>query len=190
MKQSLKWIGFVLFATFIGLALSVVFITRAGAQSPVTLVQRALMSVTPLPIPNTGWGGNGMMGPGMMGNSGGWGMGSGMHPQMMGGYGGWDYDAAPQGTPAPVDEELQLVATDLRFNPATITVKAGEAVRLIITNKDNVPHNLYSPEVPIAYHLIPARATQAVSFTAPTATGTYLAACTFHSGMTLEIVVK
>jgi plastocyanin len=127
------------------------------------------------------------MGSGMMGA-----YGSGHMGGMMGGYGGWGYGVAPQGTPAPVDEDAfaQLTATDFCFDPATITVKAGEAVRLVIANQDGVPHNLYSPDVPIAYTPLPAGVIRSATFTAPTATGTYLAVCTFHPGMTLEIVVK
>ncbi len=213
MKLFLKWTGFILFAVIIGLALSVAYIAGALAQSPVTVVQRALMQATP-PAAYSGpwgygyWGGYGQTGvytstqsqpyyaPGMMGRGMGPGMmgayGYGHMGGMMGGYGGWGYGVAPQGTPAPVDEDAfaQLTATDFRFDPATITVKAGEAVRLVIANQDSVPHNLYGPDVPIAYTLLPARVTQSVTFTAPTTTGTYLAACTFHPGMTLEIVVK
>ena len=110
----------------------------------------------------------------------------------VGGYGNWGYGykATPQDTLSPVDEEIQLTATDFRFDPATVTIKAGEAVRLVIANQDGVPHNLYSPNVPIAYTPLPAGVIRSATFTAPTATGTYLAVCTFHPGMTLEIVVK
>lgn len=213
MKLFLKWTWFILFAVIIGLALSVAYIAGASAQSPVAVVQRAITQATP-PAAYSGpwgygdWGGYGQTGvytptqslpyfgygAGMMGRGMGSGMmgsyGSGHMGGMMGGYGGWGYGVAPQGTPAPVDEEIKLTATDFRFDPATITVKAGEVVRLVIANKDSVPHNLYSPDVPIAYTLLPARVTQSVTFTAPTTTGAYLAACTFHPGMTLEIVVK
>ncbi|MBI3910734.1 MAG: cupredoxin domain-containing protein [Armatimonadetes bacterium] len=110
---------------------------------------------------------------------------------MMAGYDGWGYGyGAPQGTPVPVDEEIQLSATNFRFDPATVTVKAGEAVRLNIVNQDGVPHNLYGLDVPIAYALLPAGVSRAVTFTAPTTAGRYQAVCTFHPGMTLDIIVK
>jgi plastocyanin len=207
MKQFLKWIGFILFAVIIGLALSVAYIAGARAQSPVTVVQRAITRATP-PAALSGpwgygyWGGYGQTGvytstqsqpyyaPGMMGSGMMGAYGYGHMGGMMGGYGGWGYGVAPQGTPSSVDEEIQLTAADFRFDPAAITVKAGEAVRLVIANKDSVPHNFYSPDVPIVYTLLPGRGTQSVTFTAPTTPGTYLAVCTFHPGMTLEIVVK
>jgi plastocyanin len=215
MKQFLKWTGLILFAIIIGLALSVAYIASARAQSPVAVVQRAITQALPQaaysgPWGYGDWGGSGPtgvytptqslpyfgygagvmgrgMGPGMMGA-----YGSGHMGGMMGGYAGWGYGVAPQGTPAPVDEDAfaQLTATDFRFDPATITVKAGEAVRLVIANQDGIPHNLYSPDVPIAYTVLPAGVIRSATFTAPTAPGAYLAVCTFHPGMTLEIVVK
>jgi plastocyanin len=199
MKLLLKWTGVIFFAIFIGLALSMVYMASVRAQAPLPSLPNgggARQGDSPSGLTTStspyssmmGWDGQGyddngwgMMGSGMMGG--------GMHGGMMGGYGS-GYDAVPQGTPAPADEEIQLTATDLRFVPATITVKASETVRLVVANKDNVPHNLYSSEVPIAYRLFPARATQSINFTAPQVAGTYQAVCTFHPGMTLNIVVK
>jgi len=203
MTQTFKWTGLVLFAVAIGLALAVLFASGAQAESPVAVVQRAVVQPTPNPGP-AGYGYWGGYGPGMMGRGwsgyGSWGMGPGMMGSygyghmggMMGGYGGWGYGsgAAPQGTPILVDEEIQLKAANFRFDPATITVKAGETVRLVVANKDGAPHNLYSPEVALAYTLLPAGVVQSVTFTAPATPATYLAVCTFHPGMNLEIVVK
>ncbi len=215
MKQFLKWTGFTLFAVIIGLALSVAYISGARAQSPVAVVQRAITQAPP-PAAFSGpwgygdWGGYGQpgvytptqslpyfgYGAGMMGRGMGSGMmgayGSGHMGGMMGGYGGWGYGSGttPRGTAIPVDEEIQLEAANFRFDPATITVKAGETVRLVVANKDGAPHNLYSPEAALAYTLLPAGVVQSVTFTAPTTPGTYLTVCTFHPGMNLEIVVK
>ncbi len=198
MKHTIKWTGLVLFAAAIGLALAVLFVSGTQAQSPVAVVQRAVAQATPYPGPGSyGYGGgysSGMMGQGWSGyGNGGWGMGPGhmgVPGGMMGGY-GWGYsNAAPQGTPVPVDEEIQLSAAGFRFDPATVTVKTGETVRLTVANKDNVPHNLYGSNVAFAYTLLPAGVVQSVTFTAPTTPGTYLAVCTFHPGMSLEIVVK
>jgi plastocyanin len=183
MKQFAKWTGFVLLAVIIGLGLAVMFTAGVQAQSPAAVAQRAVTQATP--YPNTSpwgsktWGGWGMMGPRMYGG-------------MMGGYGGWGYGqgAAPQGTPVPADEEIQVTAVNYRFDPATISVKAGETVRLVVANKDGVPHNLYGPDVALAYTLLPAGVMQSLTFTAPPTPGTYLAVCTFHPGMSLEIVVK
>ena len=208
MKQFLKWTGFVLFATAIGLVLAIAFVASARAELPVAVVQRAVAQPTPSPyggrwgygdwrndgqtgvytptqsLPNGYFYGHG---PGMMGP-----YGHGHMGGMTGGYGGWGYgySATPQGTPIPVDEEIQLEAANFRFDPATINVKAGETVRLVVANKDGAPHNLYSPEAAFAYTLLPAGVVQSVTFTAPATPATYLAVCTFHPGMNLEIVVK
>ncbi len=191
MKQFLKWTGIILCAAMIGLVLAVAFTAGAQAQLPVAVVQHAATQATPYPYSRGPWGyvydgwgmGPGMMGPGMMG--------PGHMGGMMGGYGGWgNSNVAPQGTPAPVDEEIQLSAASFRFDPATITVKAGETVRLTVANKDGVPHNLYGANVALAYTLLPSGVSRSVTFTAPTTPGTYLAVCTFHPRMSLEIVVK
>src|SRR3972149_2739316 len=117
---------------------------------------------------------------------GGWGMGPGHMGGMMGGYGGWGYsNAAPQGTPLPADEEIQLTATGFRFNPAYITVKTGETARLTGANKGGVPHNLYGPNLALPSTLLPSGVSRSVTFTAPATPGTYLAVCTFHPGMSL-----
>ena len=202
MKQFLKWTGLILFGITVGLGLAIVFAATVRVQSPVAVVQRAITQATPSAVYGGPWGygygdqygsigaytptrpipyygyGSGMMG-GHMGG-------------MMGSYSGWGsgYGVAPQGTPAPVDEEIQLTTANFRFDPATITATVGETVRLIVANQDSTPHNLYSPDVPIAYTLLPGGVFRSATFTAPTATGTYLAVCTFHPGMTLEIVVK
>lgn len=217
MKQFLKWTGLVLFAVVIGLALAVAFTAVVRAQSPAAAVQRAITQATPYPYSGPknyrygdgygpgmtlaprafggvgrGWPGSGYGGWGMMGGHMG-GMTFAPHAfGGVGGYGGWGYGygVAPQGTPVPADEEIQLTAANFRFEPASITVKAGDTVRLVVANRDGVPHNLYSPSVGVAYTLLPAGAIQSVTFTAPSTAGAYPAVCTFHPGRALEIVVK
>ena len=164
----------------IGLALAVVFTASAQSQSPVAVVQRAVAQSTPSPYSRGSW--NGYRG---------WGMGPGHMGGMMGGYGSWSYGyVAPQGTPVPVDEEIQLSAASFRFDPATVAVNTGETVRLTVANRDSVPHDLYGSNVALAYTLLPAGVAQSVTFAAPTTPGTYLTVCTFHPGMSLEVVVK
>ncbi len=200
MKHTIKWTGLVLFAAAIGLALAVLFVSGAQAQSPVAVMQRVVAQATPYPGP-WGYGYGGGYGPGMMGQgwsgygNGGWGMGPGMMGGYsyghMGGYGGWgNSNVAPQGTPAPVNEVIQLSAASFRFDPATVTVKTGETARLTVANKDGVPHNLYGSNLALAYTLLPSGVSRSVTFPAPTTPGTYLAVCTFHPGMSLQIVVK
>jgi len=131
----------------------------------------------------------GMMGGGMMGN-GNWMMGGGM---MNGGYGQSAPTAEPTpvgATPIPVDEEIQITATNLRFAPTQITVKPGETVRFVVINNDPFLHNFVSQEARIPFLNLPGNTTQTVTWTAPTTKTTYTALCTLHPGMSLTIAVK
>lgn len=149
-------------------------------------------NVTPAPNQNYGYGMMGRGG-GMMG--GGYGQGG-----MMGGFGQGGYNnqdqtaptAAPTqtgATPAAVEQEIKITADNLRFNPSRITVKAGSTVRFVITNNDSVPHNFFSQPANIPYLALPANTTQTLVWTAPAREGTYIALCTLHPGMLLQIVV-
>lgn len=158
MKQSLKWGGLILLAVVIGLGLAAVVNVAVRAQLPAVVRQGPVTQTTPYPY--------GYYSPGMMG--------SGMHGGMMSGY-GWDYGygAGPQGTLLPVDEDIQLEAVNFRFEPPSISIKAGETVRLVIANKDGVPHNLYGVDLPLAYVSLPVGVIRSVTFTAPASAGTY-----------------
>ncbi|MEK7325547.1 MAG: cupredoxin domain-containing protein [Chloroflexota bacterium] len=145
------------------------------------------------PTPATGYGyGPGMMGGGMM--SGG-GMMGGVPGGMMGGY-GYNQSAptaepTPIGaTPVPVDEEIQITATNLRFAPTQITVKPGETVRFVVTNNDPYLHNFVGEQAGIPFLNLPGNTTQTVMWIVPAQTGAYTAVCTLHPGMSLSIIVK
>lgn len=43
----------------------------------------------------------------------------------------------------PVDQELDVIAIDLFFDPAPIEAEPGQQVRITLTNDDNIPHNLF-----------------------------------------------
>jgi plastocyanin len=136
----------------------------------------------------TGGGMGGMMSDGHMGGM----MGGG---GMMGSYGGNPSApiAAPTpigATPVPVDEEIQITAAKLRFVPAQITIRPGEAVRFVVTNNDSYLHNFVSEEAGIPLLTLPGNTTQTVTWTAPNSEGTYSALCTLHPGMTLTLIVN
>ena len=133
--------------------------------------------------PGRGMGGGGMMGGGMMGQGG-----------MMDGnsYGPYAPAVLPtpiDATPVSVDQEIPITASDYRFKPDQITVRPGETVRLVVTNKDGTVHNLISRDAGIPYFELPGRTTQTLTWTAPIQAGTYTAVCTLHPGMSLSIVV-
>ena len=169
-------------------AVASLIIAAALLLSACGVVQRPTIS-QPTAAPGYGYGpggmmGGGHMGGGMMGNGG-----------MMGGYGygqsGPTAEPTPIGaTPAPVDEEIQITALNLRFTPAEITIKPGETVRFVVTNSDPYLHNFVSQEAGIPFLNLPGNTTQTLAWTAPPAEGTYTALCTLHLGMSLTITVK
>src|SRR3990172_2535903 len=163
------------------IAVGLLAILAALLLSACGVVQRPAIS-QPTAAPGYG-SGPGVPG-GMMGNGG-----------MMGGYGygqsGPTAEPTPIGaTPAPVDEEIQITALNLRFTPAEITVKPGETVRFVVTNSDPYLHNFVSQEAGIPFLNLPGNTTQTLAWTAPPAEGTYTALCTLHLGMSLTITVK
>jgi len=125
---------------------------------------------------------------GMMGGAGMMGPGGGM----MGGH-GYGYAPNVNATPVPatqaVDREIQIAARNFQFDPARVVVKKGETVKFVIANQDVIPHNLVSANGKIAYTFLPANATTSVVWVA-SEKGNYVALCTFHPGMQMQIVVE
>lgn len=99
MKQTIKWTGLVLVAAAVGLALVFAFAAVTRVQTPVVVAQRAIAQATPYPLdygsPSScqdGYGGWGMMGPGMM---------------MGGRYRADTGDYSNNGTPLTLDQAIQ-----------------------------------------------------------------------------------
>jgi len=44
------------------------------------------------------------------------------------------------GSSAPTESAIRIVTQNIRFNPNTLTVKAGQKVTVELINKDGVPH--------------------------------------------------
>lgn len=158
-------------------------LSACGVVSSPTLSQ-------PTPVPDYRYGPGGMMSGDHMGGMMGGGM---MGGGMMGNYNQSAPTAEPTpagATPAPVDEEIQITALNLRFSPAEITIKPGEVVRFVVTNTDSYLHNFVGQEAGIPLLNLPGNTTQTMTWTAPTTDGTYTALCTLHPGMSLTITVK
>ena len=82
---------------------------------------------------------------------------------------------------APVAQaatEVKVIATDLKFNPATIQAKVGQPIKIVLENKGAIEHDIHFPTLkadkPAAGLQAHARAgqTATVEFT-PTAKGSY-----------------
>lgn len=113
----------------------------------------------------------------------------------MGGYG--NNQSAPTAqptpvgaTPVPVDVEIQINASNSHFSPAQISVKPGETVRFMVTNSDPFLHNFGSQEAGIPFLNLPGNTTGTLTWTAPAQSGTHLAVCTLHPGMSLTLVIE
>ena len=99
-------------------------------------------------------------------------------------------DAGPEGDIVEI-----TVGTDdgseLRFDPAEITVPAGATVRLTFTNESTVPHNLTFGE-PInaaTAQIVQPGEEETIEFVAPEA-GEYTYVCTLHPGMDGTLIVE
>jgi nitrite reductase (NO-forming) len=91
---------------------------------------------------------------------------------------------------------VPVQATDsLQFNPNTITVSPGAKVTLNVNNVGGAAHNFTAPSLNVGQPVdLPSGKTTAVSFTAPSAAGTYAFWCSLpghaEAGMTGAVVVK
>ena len=153
--------------TYVGLGLVIGFIIGGGLLAGCGALAEG---ASPMFMPNHG---------GMMGGSG------------MGGMMGQG-NLQPFATAAPddnraVDQTIEVVAQNMRFEPSRVTVRAGERVRFVITNRDGFAHNFVSPQANIGERVIAGGATQSLVWTAPARRGTYRAQCTYHPGMVLDI---
>jgi heme/copper-type cytochrome/quinol oxidase subunit 2 len=77
-------------------------------------------------------------------------------------------------------QEMQIVASRFAFEPSTMRVSAGEAVRLVIRSKDGT-HGFAIPKLNIDVHLPNSGEPVTVTFAAPPA-GEYEIACSEFCG--------
>lgn len=74
--------------------------------------------------------------------------------------------------PAAQVTEISVIGTEFGFGPASISVKAGEKVKITFKNNGRSPHNLIIEGLDVGTKTIGAGQTDAVEFTAPFS-GTY-----------------
>lgn len=74
-----------------------------------------------------------------------------------------------------------IVIKNFSFGPATLTVAPG--AKVTVTNEDSVTHTLTSTASPHAFDTGDVAPGSTVTFTAPSAAGSYAYICTIHTYM-------
>ena len=78
-------------------------------------------------------------------------------------------------------QEIKIGARQFEFQPSEISVKAGQTVRIIVTNEDNVDHGFTIPALNLTALRTTAR--KAVLEFTPQQPGTYEFECQVRCGM-------
>ena len=106
--------------------------------------------------------------------------------------------SAPAGSPAAsgpagsAGDGIVLVAKDLAFAPAAITVPAGEAFEVLLDNQESAPHNLAIKDAggSTVYKGEIVSSAQVVNNVPAMAAGTYQFFCEVHPNMTGTLTVE
>lgn len=86
---------------------------------------------------------------------------------------------APEESPkaeAPAIREFAVVGDEYSYSPSSITVSAGDKVKIIFSNKGNIRHNLVVEGLGASTASISPGQTETIEFTAPDS-GTYTFFC-------------
>lgn len=110
--------------------------SRGGSPArPVTLVI-GTVALVGLLVGAVAWGTGGEMGMG-------WGWSD--HDRSMAGHMGWTSTAGSADAPVPGATAVEVVATDLQFDPTSVTIAAGDPVNLTLVNDGLALHDLTIP---------------------------------------------
>jgi len=95
--------------------------------------------------------------------------------------------------PTPSIREFTVVGSEFSFSPSSISVSAGERVKIIFKNEGKAPHNLVIQGLNIKTRTIDGGKTDTIEFTAPSS-GTYTFYCSVpghrSAGMEGKLEVK
>ncbi|MGE5675812.1 MAG: cupredoxin domain-containing protein [Mycobacterium leprae] len=86
--------------------------------------------------------------------------------------------------------EIQVTASDYKFEPSVIPVKPGERVKITVTNHGAVDHEFESEEAKIEELVIPAGKSRSVTITAPAKAGEYQFFCDVPGHQAMGMVGK
>ena len=102
--------------------------------------------------------------------------------------------AKPSAPSGPSVDGPTIVAKDLKFQPTSVEVKAGQNVTIHFDNQDSAPHNVAiftdssaSSAISVGEVITSAKADQVVPALQP---GSYFFRCDVHHDMTGTIVAK
>jgi plastocyanin len=93
-------------------------------------------------------------------------------------------------SPGGASNIVAVVARNVRFEPATLDVSAGQKITFDLENADQVDHNLVSAEAGFSEVILAAGQKKSAEWTAPSKPGTYKIVCTYHPGMEMTVSVK
>ncbi len=85
---------------------------------------------------------------------------------------------------------VAVVARNVRFEPATLDVTAGQKISFDLDNADQIDHNLVSAEAGFQEVILAAGQKKTIEWTAPAKPGMYKIICTYHPGMEMIVNVK
>lgn len=154
---------------------------RVGSpRRPVALVV-GTVALVGLLVGAVAWGGGTSMG-----------MGWSDHDRSMAGHMGWTSVAGSADAPVPGAAAVEVVATDLQFDPTTVTITAGDPVNLTLVNDGRALHDLTIPALGFRLDADPGeQASGSLTVDEP---GTYAFECTVpghaDAGMRGTLVVQ
>ncbi|MCP6718172.1 MAG: cupredoxin domain-containing protein [Patescibacteria group bacterium] len=90
-------------------------------------------------------------------------------------------------------KEFTIKGAEYSFSPSSITVQAGDRVKIVFQNIGNIKHNLIIQGLGVSTKLISSNQTDVVEFTAPSS-GTYTIFCSLPghqiAGMMGDLIVE
>ncbi len=97
-------------------------------------------------------------------------------------------------SPAASSATLTISASEWRFDPSSLRVRAGESLTLTVSNAGTQLHTFTVPKLRVDSGPLELGATRELTFTAPTERGSYKVLCTFpgheEAGMIGSLVVE
>lgn len=102
--------------------------------------------------------------------------------------------ASPAGAGQGEPQTVEIALEEYKFVPDAISVRPGEKVRFVLTNRGKEDHEFEGEAIGIEEIVVPPGKRREMSWTAPAKTGTYDVVCDLpghlEKGMILKVTVK